>query len=200
MSKWPTVHIKDICDAVNVGFVGPSSDVRDPEGIPFLMGKNIGSGFLKLDNLDRVTPEFHAEQRKSQLRGGDVVVVRIGNSGQASRIPDDFGEANCAGLVIIKQPRGIDPDFLVYYLNSPIGRAYSLARAGGSTRQTLNTKTVASTPVPLPPLDEQKRIVAKLDELTSLRGEIDDRALRKSQLVQALQTSIIRGLFDGAAE
>jgi type I restriction enzyme S subunit len=188
VSKWPMVRIEDLCEAVNVGFVGPSSDARDAKGIPFLMGKNIGAGFLKLADLDRVTPEFHDQQRKSQLRGGDIIVVRIGNSGQAALVPYDFGPANCAGLVIIKQPQGIDPNFLVYYLNSPAGRAYSLDRAGGSTRQTLNTKTVAQTPVPLPPLDEQKRIVAKLDEANSELDVFEDHHRRLLEAFDELAT------------
>lgn len=167
--------ISQLCADVNVGFVGPSSERRDPAGVPFLMGKNIGPGFLKLDSLERVDVAFHQAQRKSQLSPGDVVVVRIGESGQAARIPLELGEANCAGLVIIKEPRGIDPDFLVLYLNSAEGRNASRARSAGTTRQTLNTKTLASMRVPVPPLPIQRRIVdlmAHLDDhLANLRAE-----------------------------
>ena len=138
---WQTKTIRELCEDVNVGHVGPSSMHRDPQGIPFLMGKNIGAGEIFTHNIERVTESFHRAQKKSQLRSGDIVVVRIGKSGQAVKIPDGFGEANCSGLVVIKQPRGIDPDFLVYYLNSPTGRRYSLSQAKGSTRQTLNTST-----------------------------------------------------------
>jgi type I restriction enzyme S subunit len=128
------------------------------------MGKNVGAGCLLLDECERVKPTFHRSQAKSQLRPGDVVVVRIGKSGQAAKIPPSLGDANCSGLVIVKQPRGIDADYLVYYLNSPQGRAYSHSHARGSTRLTLNTSSVAAALVPVPPLPEQRRIVAILDE------------------------------------
>ena len=166
MEGWATTRIDAICHAVNVGHVGPSSMHRSTKGIPFLMGKNIGPGYLKLDRLEHITSDFHEAERKSHLQAGDVVVIRIGQSGQAARIPDDLGPANCSGLVIIKRPDSnrINTDFLVYFMNSPDGRSRSRSQARGSTRQTLNTKSVAVAKIPLPSLPEQEKIVAILDE------------------------------------
>jgi len=132
------------------------------------MGKNIGSGTLKLENLERVTRAFHRAQRKSQLSAGDVVVVRIGQSGQAAEVPPELGDANCAGLIVIKRPRDVLSRYLVHFLNSPDGRAQSLAETKGSTRQTLNTKSIAAAEVPLPPLAEQRRVADILDRGASL--------------------------------
>lgn len=161
--------ISSLCERVVVGHVGPSSEHRSPDGIPFLMGKNVGEGFLKLQDLERVTLRFHEAQKKSQLDPGDVVVVRIGQSGQAAKIPDDLGPANCAGLVVIKQPSGVDPDYLVRYLNSPAGRQQSLSQVKGSTRQTLNTRSIATTVIPVLPVWEQRRITEVLDRVDALR-------------------------------
>lgn len=194
-SPWPTAEITSLCDAVNVGHVGPSSGERDPSGIPFLMGKNVFAGKLRLESLERVNREFHDTHKKSQLRAGDIVVVRIGRSGEAAVVPESLGEANCSGLVIIKNPTGIDRDFLVHYLNSPIGQKYSLSRAHGATRRTLNTKTIATTPVPVPPLAEQQRIVAILDEafeaIERVR-ELNDTALDAAEqlLLSAIDCSL----------
>jgi restriction endonuclease S subunit len=163
--NWAVRTIAELAEDVNVGHVGTSSDVRDESGVKFLMGKNVGPGYLKLGSLERVSSHFHQSQRKSQLSARDVVVVRIGNPGQAAMIPENFGEANCSGLVIVKGLREMMPEFLVYFLNSPTGRAMSLGSARGSTRQTLNTSTIAQMKVPMPPLAEQKRIVTKLDQL-----------------------------------
>lgn len=185
------LKIADLCESVNVGFVGPSTRERDVEGVPFLMGKNIGPGYLKLKSLDRVRKDFHLKNRKSQLKAGDIVVVRIGNSGQAVQIPEEFGEANCAGLIIIKKPNSlINPNYLVYYLNSPQGRAYSLSKATGTTRQTLNTKTVAETLVPIPSVEKQNEIVEKLDsafaEIELLERNLGLSEEKANQLTQSL--------------
>jgi len=188
------LRIADLCESVNVGFVGPSTRERDVNGVPFLMGKNIGPGYLKLKSLDRVKKDFHLKNKKSQLRAGDIVVVRIGNSGQAVQIPEEFVEANCAGLVIIKRPNSlVNPNYLVYYLNSPQGRAYSLSKATGTTRQTLNTKTVAETLVPIPSLEKQSEIVVKLDsaftDIDLLEGNLELSDEKASQLLQSILSS-----------
>lgn len=149
------------------------------------MGKNVGPGYLKLDALERIDIEFHNAQKKSQLQPGDVVVVRIGQSGQAAKVPPELTEANCAGLVVIKGTTGIDADYLVHYLNSPIGRRASLKQTKGSTRQTLNTRSVAATKIPLPPLTEQKRIAKILDAADALRAKRRKSLAQLDTLIQA---------------
>ena len=187
--------MQSLCKDVNVGHVGPSSMHRDPTGIAFLMGKNVGTGVIYTHNIERVTEAFHRSQPKSRLRPGDIVVVRIGKSGQAAKIPEDFGEANCSGLVVIKQPQGIHPDFLVYYLNSPIGRGYSLSQARGSTRLTLNTSSVAETLVPVPPMAEQQRIVGLLDEAFEGLAIAKVNAEKNLQNARALFESHLQSVF-----
>jgi len=177
--------LSELCDEIVVGHVGPSSGHRQRDGIPFLMGKNVGEGFLKLDDLERVTPEFHLSQKKSQLRPGDVVVVRIGKSGMAAKVPKRLGEANCAGLVVLKGPREVTADYLVCFLNSPMGRRESLRQTKGSTRQTLNTKSVAATIVPVPPLPEQKRIAGILDATDVLRAKRRESIAQLDALIQS---------------
>jgi type I restriction enzyme, S subunit len=193
--NYPTVRIEDLCRAVNVGHVGPSSMHRDPNGVPFLMGKNVGFGSIITHNIDRVTKDFHRSQPKSQLRAGDVIVVRIGKSGQAAKVPETIGEANCSGLVIIKQPLKVDADFLVYFLNSPVGRANSVSQARGSTRLTLNTESVALALVPVPPLPEQRRIVNILDEALEGIATAKANAEKNLQNARAVFESHLQSVF-----
>lgn len=197
---WQTIALQSLCEDVNVGHVGPSSMHRDSNGIPFLMGKNVGTGEIYTHNIERVTEAFHRSQPKSKLRPGDIVVVRIGKSGQAAKIPNGLGEANCSGLVVIKQPHGIHPDFLVYYLNSPIGRGYSLSQARGSTRLTLNTSSVAETPVPVPPLAEQQRIVGILDEAFDGIATATANAEQNLKNARALFESHLQSVFNQRGE
>jgi type I restriction enzyme S subunit len=173
---------------------------RDPDGVPFIMGKNVGFGVIATHNIDRVTEEFHRSQPKSQIRAGDVVVVRIGKSGQASKVPESLGEANCSGLVIIKQPEKINADFLVYFLNSPIGRMNSISQTRGSTRLTLNTKSVASTMVPVPLLPEQRRIVGILDEAFDSIATAKANTEKNFQNARALFESHLEAVFSQRGE
>lgn len=182
----PTQPLSSLCEDVVVGHVGPSSGHRQDDGVPFLMGKNVGAGFLKLDDLERVTPHFHRSQKKSQLHSGDVVVVRIGKSGQAAMVPETLGEANCSGLVVIKRPTRVIGSYLVHFLNSPEGRRRSLAETKGSTRQTLNTRSVAESEIPVPSFDEQRRIAEVLDRAEALRVKRRDALSQCETLNQAM--------------
>jgi type I restriction enzyme S subunit len=184
--RFPRLPIKDVCADVVVGHVGPSSRHREDDGIPFLMGKNVGEGFLKFDDLERVSTAFHRAEKKSQLRPGDVVVVRIGKSGQAAKIPSTLGEANCAGLVVIKQPHKVTADYLVHFLNSPEGRRQSIAETKGSTRQTLNTTSIAAAMIPVPSLADQQRIAAILDKAEALRAKRRAALAQLNTLTQAI--------------
>jgi len=169
LADWKTASLGEICREIVVGHVGPSSQYRDPDGIPFLMGKNVSTEGISVSQLERVSMAFHQREKKSQLSPGDIVVVRIGKPGTAAVVPAEISPANCAGLVVLKSPFQADKQYLVRYLNSPQGQRYSLGQTRGSTRQTLNTKLVAQMPIPLPPLPEQKRIAAILDKADAAR-------------------------------
>ncbi len=188
--SWRTAQIADICDRVVVGHVGPSKEHRVPEGIPFLMGKNVRANGLELEDLEFVSREFHASERKSQLSPGDVVVVRIGKSGTAAVIPEDLGQANCAGLIAIKGLRDVTPEFLARYLNSADGQRASLAQTKGSTRMTLNTRSVASTEVPVPPRPEQDRIVSLLDKADAIRRKHHEAIALSEDLPLAIYSEL----------
>ena len=99
------------------------------------MGKNVRASRLLLNDLERVTPEFHAREKKSQLAPNDVIVVRIGRSGTAVVMPENFGPANCGGLIIVKNPTAALPTYLAHYLNSPKGQQASWEEARGVTRR-----------------------------------------------------------------
>lgn len=194
---WALTTIGEAAERVVVGFVGPSKQHYNPEGVPFLMGKNIRAEGLRLDDLERTSLAFHARERKSQLRPGDVVVVRIGKSGTAAVIPSSMSEANCGGLVIIKKPLAASSEYLARFLNSPDGQRASKEEARGMTRQTLNTRSVEAAALPLAPVNEQRRIVEKLDAVFDKSRAAKARLERLPALLEKLKRSILAAAFRG---
>ena len=57
-----------------------------------------------------------------------------------------------------------------------------------------NTKSVAELPVPLPPLQEQKRIVAKVNELMKICDRVEENLSKKEELASAISASVIHHL------
>ena len=194
------VHpLKDIVDSVNVGFVGTSTNDRDPNGIPYLTARNIKAGYLDYQDMDRISNEFHTQHKKSQVSSGDVVVVRIGNSGQAAPVPPSLPVAHAADLVVIRQPQRVTPNFLTAYLNSPQGRHFSLSKTGGTTRRTLNTSVVAEMPVPVPSLSKQDAVTSRLDAASHAVEELLQLHKRQISETSQLVSSLLRKELRGAA-
>jgi type I restriction enzyme S subunit len=194
---WAAATVGSISERVVVGFVGPGKQHYRPDGVPFLMGKNIRNGTIDLSNVEKITPSFHRSLPKSELHAGDVVVVRIGRSGDAAVVPESLGPANCSGLVIVKRPTGVSPEFLARYFNSPAGKMASAAEVRGVTRQTLNTQKIEQASVPVPPLNEQKRIVAKIEALQARSDAAREALDAIPPLLEQFRQSVLAAAFRG---
>jgi len=161
---WQWAHIIDTAERVTVGYVGPMKNEYVSAGIPFLRSQNVRENRFRPDGLLAVSREFHQKIIKSALAPRDVVVVRSGNVGTACVIPDTLPEANCSDLVVIKRPLALDPLFLSFYLNS-LAKAHVEEGKVGVALTHFNTESVAGIPICVPPLAEQKRIVARVEAL-----------------------------------
>ena len=95
-------------------------------------------------------------------------------------------------------------DFIKSYVSCPliqrrIDPAHENAIVSGSTKQVeLNTSTVISIPIPLPPLEEQHRIVAKVDELMALCDTLEQQQEDSIQAHETLVEALLEALTSAA--
>lgn len=171
-SGWEWTHVSDVVEKVTVGYVGPMKEQYRESGIPFLRCQNVRKNRYEPAGLAFISKEFHCSIAKSTLLPGDVVVTRSGNVGVTCVIPETLPEANCSDLVIIKRPLALVPAFLSYFINSIAGGQIE-AKTVGIALTHFNTQSVAQLTVALPPLAEQRRIVAKVDQLMALVDELE---------------------------
>jgi type I restriction enzyme S subunit len=110
-----------------------------------------------------------------------------------------FDGGNCIDLIIIRKSQRIDSEFLAHFLNSEPSKMQFLSGSGGAIQQHFNIETAASLVVPLPPYDEQHKIVgaigaetAKVDALTgTTSGTILLLRERRAALIAAAVTGQI---------
>ena len=186
----PVVELSEVCSRVSVGHVGKTSEYyTDETGIPFLRTQNVSKTGLNMSDVLYVTHEFHEKLKKSQLFPGDVVLSRVISSQiNCAVIPNGFGVANCANIILVRpDPTKLDSEFLNYYLKSEIAQRNLMKRQVGSAQSVVNTSVLKSWEIPLPPLDEQKRIAAILDKADSVR--------RKRQQAIDLADDFLRSVF-----
>ncbi|WP_417788154.1 restriction endonuclease subunit S [Stutzerimonas xanthomarina] len=98
------------------------------------------------------------------------------------------------GWLRISPPTSLVKDYLYLLLSSPYVRSFFVQAAAGAVVLNLNADKVRDLPIPLPPLAEQHRIVAKVDELMALCDRLEaqqaDAESAHAQLVQALLDSL----------
>ncbi len=98
-------------------------------------------------------------------------------------VPDNMGNLNCANIIFARpiMPNG----YLGYYLQSPLGREWLLALSTGSAQGIINTRSIASIPVPIPSLSTQQTISRILSTYDAL---IENNRQRIAVLEAAAQT------------
>lgn len=193
---WTWATFEQISERVTVGFVGSMKHEYVPSGIPFLRGQNVRENKFDPEGLLYVSPAFHQNLSKSAIHPGDLAVVRSGSVGVTCVIPDTLPEANCSDLVLIQRPLGFVPRYGAYFMNSLAKRHVEAGKVGVALTH-FNTKSVAAMVVPLPPLAEQKRIVAEVERRSSVVEELEAVVSANLQRATRLRQSILQCAFSG---
>ena len=176
MSEWRKYTLEELADDITVGFVGSMASEYIEGGIPFLRSLNVEPLRINQNDLKYISPEFHRRIKKSRLTPGDVVIVRTGKPGACAVVPAWLSDANCSDLVIVRCGSKINNQFLAYYINT-VSSGHVASHIVGAVQQHFNVGAARTLPVYLPPLDEQRAIVATLaafDEKIELNRKMNE--------------------------
>jgi len=186
---WDIVRLGDVA-RVNVGYVGPISEFYTDEdsGVPLLSTTNVTENGIRLEDMKYVTHEFHERNKKSQVAPGVVLIARHGVSGSASVVPEGLKKAQCLNVVIVRPNERIRSKFAEYLFNFRSNRERLLGWKSGSVQGVVNTKVLERFIIPVPPVDEQQRI---MEILSTVDKKLDLEKREKSRLERSK-----RGLMD----
>jgi type I restriction enzyme, S subunit len=153
---------------------------------------------LDVATLHRTSAALHKEFSRSVLISGDVVLAIRGSYDRALVVPPGVAGANMSRDVARIAPLpGIVPSFLAAYLVSPPALQYLRQRARGVAVKGVNIADLRSMPIPVPPEDEQKRIVGEIDRITSIFWELESVLDAARATAAALRSSILASAFSG---
>ena len=166
--SWPRKKLSDLLTFLTSGSRGWAKYYAD-SGALFLRIQNVSGGRVNLDDVAYVQAPDSAEARRTIVQPGDVLLSITADLGRTGVVPDNIGPAHINQHLAILRVEGINPHFLAAYLSSPDGQRQvkRLDRVG--VKSGLNFDDVRSLAVPLPPLPEQRRIVAILDKADAIR-------------------------------
>ena len=164
--NWEWVRLQDLVSLISDGT--HKTPTYKETGVPFLSVQNISSGILSLERIKYISEEEHqrlCERVKPQR--GDILVCRIGTLGKAIEITWDFDFSIFVSLGLLR-PTNMDiTPYMILFINSPAGKEWidKVKVGGGTHTYKINLSDLPNMLIPLPPLTEQHRIVAKIEEL-----------------------------------
>ena len=194
---WEWIRLSDLLPEFQNG----ASSRGDSDGLPVTVLRlaDIRAGEISLDDT-RTLMLSAGTISKYTLEDGDILLIRVNGSadlvGRFVVCRAALQAIPCDHFIRMRFPRGvIDSAYLKLVGDSEIARS-AIAGLFVSTagQKTVNQGHVGSLSVPLPPLPEQHRIVAKVDELMALCDRLEarqaDAASAHARLVQALLDSL----------
>ncbi|MGB3206980.1 MAG: restriction endonuclease subunit S [Crinalium sp.] len=194
---WVEKKLEDICKEITVGHVGSMASKYKDSGIPFLRSQNILPFRINLDNVVFIDKEFHSALKKSQLKPGDLAIVRTGYPGTAAVIPEGLEIVNCSDLVIVKPDENINPHYLCLFFNSLFGKTLVGSRLVGAAQKHFNITTAKKVLIPFPCITEQNSLVTKIDELAAETQRLESIYRQKITALNELKQSILQKAFTG---
>ena len=193
--SWVWTRLGEITIKLGAGSTpkGGKSVYKD-SGIKFIRSQNVWNDGLKLDNVAFISKEINHKMINSVVRPKDILLNITGASiGRSSLVFDDFDIGNVNQHVAII--RLLDPEIRyfthLYMISSYVFNLIMQVQVGVS-REGLSMMKLKNFPIPLPPLPEQKRIVAKVEELLALCNRLETKLEQSEQTRRHLLETLLR--------
>lgn len=162
--SWMWVRLGDITSKLTDGSHNPPPNTG--KGVPVISAKNVKNGIITLENVDRFTDDdgFKKENPRTNIIKDDIIMGIIGGSiGNVAVYTHDVKVIAQRSIAIMRFL--ISTIFSKILLESPLIQNRLITSTSGSAQGGVYLGTLKNLPIPLPPLAEQKRIVAKIEEL-----------------------------------
>lgn len=197
--SWVITNLQSVCSVVTDGtHKTPNYKSR---GVPFISIANIRP--FRPISFEKYVKYISKEEhellcKRAKPEKDDILFPRIGTLGYAKRIDFDFEVSIFVGLGLAKPIKQIvSPKYLEFYLNTNTVYKFSHDNATGTGRLTLPLEASRILPIPLPPLAEQHRIVAKIEELFSELDKGVETLKTAQEQLKVYRQAVLKYAFEG---
>ncbi len=187
--SWPLASLGEVASFINGdrGKNYPSKGSFVESGIPFINAGNLESGDLLSDTFNFISEDKFDSLRSGKVENGDILFCLRGSLGKYAVVRNIDKAAIASSLVIMRPNEKVDLNYLKNYLGSTLCKREIEQFENGAAQPNLSATDVKKFKIPLPPLEEQKRIAAILDKADSVR--------RKRQQAIDLADNFLRSVF-----
>jgi type I restriction enzyme S subunit len=195
---WEVVPLREVTESQVYGTSVKAS--TDSSGVPVLRMGNINGGRLDLREL-KYLPSDHPDVGKLSLQPGDLLFNRTNSPelvGKSAVFTANERMTFASYLIRVRLNEPCDPHWAALVINGPPGRRYiASVRSQQVGQANVNGTKLAALPLPLPPLEEQRRIVTEVEARLSVIDAMRDSIERAQRRSAALGAAILERAFRG---
>ena len=202
---WVAITLSDLGKGDNAIVDGPfgsnlktSDYIKDSEnGVPVLTTKNLAGDYSE-SSVRYISKDKYEKLKRSEVKPGDILVAKIGSIGKTGVYPQRKKTAIIpANLLKFTVTDNVCFGYVYNYLNYFAFQRFIKNIATATAQPAFNVTKFRLLPIPLPPLNEQHRIVAKIEELFSeLDKGIENLKTARDQL-KVYRQALLKHAFEG---
>ena len=173
------------------------SDYISPPGVPVLTTANLRGDYTP-DSVRYISQLKFEQLKRSEVRGGDILMAKIGSCGLTGVYPENMPSAIIPAnlLKMTVHPKYLRK-FVIYYLNSPLFSKFLKAIITATAQPAFNVSKFRQLPFPMVPGSEQRQIVAEIEKQFS-RLEEGEGALRRVQAnLKRYRAAVLKAACEG---
>lgn len=193
--SWVLASIEQLSSNIQYGYT--ESAKKEPIGPKFLRITDIQGGRVEWDSVPycKINDD---DYEKYHLQSGDIVFARTGaTTGKSYLITNPPNAVFASYLIRLKLVPKINPEYVSLFFESKSYWSQIMRVRKGSAQPGVNAKILATIKIPIPPFFEQKRIVAKIEDLfTQLDAGVAELQKAKVQLKRYRQ-AVLKAAVEG---
>lgn len=197
---WAEKKLSEVAKSISTGPFGTMLHKSDyvPDGIPLVNPMNIIDLRIVPSSRMMVSKETSKRLNAYVLKAGDIVIARRGELGRCALVTEGESGWLCGtGSFFLRLSDCMDGKFFVALFSSKPFRVLLKDSAIGTTMSNLNHSILNELPILVPPISEQRSIMAMADEMLSQVERLESIYQQKLAALEALKKSLLHQAFSG---
>lgn len=194
--NWVWCRLEEICSKIGSGSTPKGSNYAK-SGFPFFRSQNIYNEGLVYDDIKFVSDEVQKQMNGTIVLANDILLnITGGSMGRCALVPSDFEEGNVSQHVCIIRPVEVDRNYFHKIVLSPYFQKFIFSSTTGAGRKGLPKYNLERFVIPLPPLSEQKRIVAEIEKQFAKTKQLKEHIIANQQATELLLKALLHQAFE----
>jgi len=192
-SGWKWCRLGDVVRFIDYRGKTPT---KTDYGVRLLTAKNVKKGFINLNPEEFISVEtYNNYMTRGFPKKNDILITTEAPLGNVANLILDEKVAFAQRVIILQDYISLNKIFLKYVLLSKYFQNLLIFNQSGMTAKGIKSSRLKNLLVPLPPLEEQKRIVKKVDSLMSFCDILESEVLFSKKSAEDLMQSVLREAF-----